>query len=85
MPHRKEEIYDPMRELLNRIHWDPKFRRGEFKIDYLDPMRSEPVYVPPIKCCTIRATISVSKRRTMSVSFTACPTTGSRRYERTAH
>lgn len=36
----------PLHELLNRIHWDPGFGRGEFRIGYLDHMRGGLVYVP---------------------------------------
>lgn len=36
----------PLHELLNRIHWDQEFGRGEFKIGYLDHVRGELVYVP---------------------------------------
>jgi uncharacterized protein (UPF0248 family) len=35
-----------LHELLSRIHWDPEFGRGEFKIGYLDHVRHELVYVP---------------------------------------
>jgi len=36
----------PLQELLSRIHWDPEFGRGEFKIGYLDHLRCGLVYVP---------------------------------------
>ncbi len=36
----------PLHELLNRLHWDPEFGRGEFRIGYLEHVRGEPVYVP---------------------------------------
>ncbi|MDH4233523.1 MAG: DUF504 domain-containing protein [Gallionella sp.] len=36
----------PLHELLNRIHWDPEFGRGEFRIGYLDHVRHVLVYVP---------------------------------------
>ena len=36
----------PLHELLSRIHWDPEFGRGEFKIGYLDHLRDDLVYVP---------------------------------------
>lgn len=36
----------PLHELLSRIHWDPEFGRGEFKIGYLDHVRNELLYVP---------------------------------------
>ena len=36
----------PLHELLNRIHWDPEFGRGDFRIGYLDHERDELVYVP---------------------------------------
>lgn len=36
----------PLHELLSRIHWDPNFGRGEFKVGYLDHVRHELVYVP---------------------------------------
>jgi len=36
----------PLHELLNRIHWDPEFGRGEFRIGYLDHVAHELVYVP---------------------------------------
>ena len=35
----------PLHELLSRIHWDPEFGRGEFRIGYLDHVRHELVYV----------------------------------------
>lgn len=36
----------PLHELLSRIHWDPEFGRGEFKLDYYGRMSGELVYVP---------------------------------------
>ncbi|MDE2310397.1 MAG: DUF504 domain-containing protein [Betaproteobacteria bacterium] len=36
----------PLHELLNRIHWDPEFGRGEFRIGYLDHAHDELVHVP---------------------------------------
>lgn len=36
----------PLHELLSRIHWDPKFGRGEFKLGYYDRVSGELVYVP---------------------------------------
>jgi uncharacterized protein (UPF0248 family) len=36
----------PLHELLNRIHWDPEFGRGEFAVGYLDKVRHEVVHVP---------------------------------------
>lgn len=36
----------PLHELLSRIHWDPLFGRGEFRLGYLDHVRGELVYVP---------------------------------------
>ena len=36
----------PLHELLSRIHWDPEFGRGEFKLAYYDRVRDELVYVP---------------------------------------
>jgi len=35
----------PLHELLSRIHWDPEFGRGEFRLGYLDKVRHELVYV----------------------------------------
>jgi len=35
----------PLHQLLSRIHWDPEFGRGEFRIGYLDHQRDELVYV----------------------------------------
>jgi uncharacterized protein (UPF0248 family) len=35
----------PLHKLLSRIHWDPEFGRGEFRIGYLDHRRDELVYV----------------------------------------
>lgn len=39
----------PLHELLNRIHWDPEFGRGDFRIGYLDHVRGELVYVSPME------------------------------------
>jgi uncharacterized protein (UPF0248 family) len=36
----------PIHELLSRIHWDPEFGRGEFRIGYHDNVLGELVYVP---------------------------------------
>ncbi len=36
----------PLHELLSRIHWDPEFGRGEFRIGYLDHRQAGLVYVP---------------------------------------
>ncbi len=36
----------PLHELLGRIHWDPEFGRGEFRVGYLDHRRDELVYAP---------------------------------------
>ena len=36
----------PLHELLSRIHWDPEFGRGEFKLDYYGRVSGELVYVP---------------------------------------
>ncbi|CAG0966322.1 hypothetical protein GEOBC_01015 [Geobacteraceae bacterium] len=36
----------PLHELLSRIHWDPEFGRGEFKVGFLDHVRRQLVYVP---------------------------------------
>ncbi|HXU92740.1 MAG TPA: DUF504 domain-containing protein [Gallionella sp.] len=36
----------PLHELLNRIHWNPEFGRGEFRIGYLDHRHAGLVYVP---------------------------------------
>lgn len=36
----------PLHELLSRIHWDPEFGRGEFKLGYHDRVSGELVYVP---------------------------------------
>jgi len=36
----------PIHELLSRIHWDPEFGRGEFRIGYYDNILDKLVYVP---------------------------------------
>lgn len=36
----------PLHDLLNRIHWDPEFGRGEFRLGYLDHLHEGLVYVP---------------------------------------
>jgi len=36
----------PIRELLSRIRWDPKFGRGSFAIGYYDRVRRRIVKVP---------------------------------------
>lgn len=36
----------PLHELLSRIHWDPEFGRGQFKLGYYDRISDELVYVP---------------------------------------
>jgi uncharacterized protein (UPF0248 family) len=36
----------PLHELLSRIHWDPEFGRGEFKLAYYDRVSDGLVYVP---------------------------------------
>lgn len=30
----------PVHELLNRIHWDPEFGKGEFELEFLDRIES---------------------------------------------
>jgi uncharacterized protein (UPF0248 family) len=36
----------PIHELLNRIHWDPEFGRGQFEIGYYDRMAERIIRVP---------------------------------------
>ena len=36
----------PLHELQRRIHWDPEFGRGEFKLGYYDRVSGELEYVP---------------------------------------
>ena len=36
----------PIRELLNRIRWDPEFRRANFEIGYLDRVLGVVILVP---------------------------------------
>jgi len=35
----------PLHELLSRIHWDPGFGQGQFRLGYLDHARPELVYL----------------------------------------
>lgn len=45
-------------ELLSRIHWDPEFGRGEFKIGYLDHVRQSWCMCRYRKCIRNRTAIS---------------------------
>ena len=36
----------PIHELLNRIHWDPKFGEGRFELAFLDHLEQELVRLP---------------------------------------
>ncbi|MGE3512826.1 MAG: DUF504 domain-containing protein [Vicinamibacterales bacterium] len=36
----------PIREVLNRIRWDPSYAGGQFSLAYIDHRRKEPVVVP---------------------------------------
>jgi len=36
----------PIRELLNRIRWDPEFARGEFQLGYYDRAEDRIIQVP---------------------------------------
>ena len=36
----------PIHELLSRIHWDPDFGCGEFRLGYYDKLLEQLVYVP---------------------------------------
>jgi len=36
----------PIHELLNRIHWDKEFGKGDFVIGYLDRVEERIIHVP---------------------------------------
>jgi len=36
----------PVRELLNRIRWDPEFARREFVLGYFDRLENRLIHVP---------------------------------------
>jgi uncharacterized protein (UPF0248 family) len=36
---------EPIHELLNRIHWDPEFGKGDFEIGFLDKIEHEIIRV----------------------------------------
>ena len=36
----------PVQELLNRIHWDPEFAKGEFELEFVDRFRSNLIRLP---------------------------------------
>ncbi|MGP8200244.1 MAG: DUF504 domain-containing protein [Limisphaerales bacterium] len=36
----------PIRELLNRIRWDPEFGRGKFELGYFDRVENRVIVVP---------------------------------------
>lgn len=36
----------PVHELLNRIHWDPEFGKGEFEIGFLDKLEERIIRLP---------------------------------------
>lgn len=36
----------PIHELLNRIHWDPEFGRGEFELCFLDRIEAQLIKLP---------------------------------------
>ena len=36
----------PIRELLNRIRWDPEFARGDFRLGYYDRAEDRIIQVP---------------------------------------
>ena len=35
-----------IRELLNRIHWDPEFAKGEFELGFLDRIENRIIRLP---------------------------------------
>jgi uncharacterized protein (UPF0248 family) len=41
-------------ELLNRIHWDPEFGKGEFELAFLDRARQEMIRLPLRKISFVR-------------------------------
>jgi uncharacterized protein (UPF0248 family) len=36
----------PIHELLNHIHWDPEFAKGNFELDYYDRAENRIIMVP---------------------------------------
>jgi len=36
----------PIHELLNRIHWDPGFAKGNFELGYFDRVQNQIILVP---------------------------------------
>lgn len=36
----------PIHEILNRIHWDPEFGKGEFEIEFLDRLEHDLIRLP---------------------------------------
>ena len=36
----------PIHELLDRIHWDPEFGKGEFELAFLDRLEAGPIRLP---------------------------------------
>jgi uncharacterized protein (UPF0248 family) len=36
----------PVHELLNRIHWDPEFGKGEFELGFLDRLEGKIIRLP---------------------------------------
>ena len=36
----------PIHELLNRIHWDPEFGKGEFELWFLDRVEAQLIKLP---------------------------------------
>lgn len=41
----------PIRELLNRIRWDPEFVQGEFAVGYFDRLEERIIVVPFAEVC----------------------------------
>ena len=39
----------PIHEILNRIHWDPEFGKGEFEIEFLDRLEHDLIRLPLIE------------------------------------
>lgn len=36
----------PIHELLNRIHWDPEYGKGEFELGFLDKVEDKLIRLP---------------------------------------
>lgn len=39
----------PIHELLNRIHWDPEFGKGDFELGFLDKLEGKIIRLPFLK------------------------------------